>query len=155
MTLSELKSTLSQLDRVSFVDAQGDKVPSHFHVTEVGQVEKNFIDCGGTMRKESVVSLQLFTANDYDHRLGAEKLNDILQLSERKLGLKDGEIEVEYQSDTVGKYGLLFFEDRFHLVPKQTACLASDQCGIPESGEEDSLGKSKAAVACCSSSNCC
>ncbi|MEI7863404.1 MAG: DUF6428 family protein, partial [Planctomycetota bacterium] len=25
-------------------------VPAHFHITEVGRVQKDFIDCGGTVR---------------------------------------------------------------------------------------------------------
>ena len=43
----------------------------------------------------------------------------------------DNEVEVEYQSDTIGKYGLDFEEGRLNLLSTQTACLASDQCGIP------------------------
>jgi hypothetical protein len=43
----------------------------------------------------------------------------------------DLEVEVEYQSDTIGKYGLDFDGNRFILTSKVTACLASDACGIP------------------------
>ena len=43
----------------------------------------------------------------------------------------DLEVEVEYQSDTIGKYGLDFNGKEFLLTTKQTACLASDACGIP------------------------
>ncbi len=60
-----------------------------------------------------------------------QKLAQIISLSENKLGIGDLEIEVEYQSDTIGKYGLHFNGKDFVLVPKQTACLASDACGIP------------------------
>ena len=43
----------------------------------------------------------------------------------------DLEVEVEYQSETIGKYGLDFNGKEFVLTTKQTACLASDACGIP------------------------
>ena len=97
MNLSEIKSALFQVDEVIFTQPDGKRVPAHFHVTEVGTVEKHFIDCGGTERRESVVNFQLFTATDYDHRLSAQKLRSIIELSEQKLDMKNLPIEVEYQ----------------------------------------------------------
>ena len=38
----------------------GNKVSNHFHVTEVGEITKHFIDCGGKERVEKVVNFQLF-----------------------------------------------------------------------------------------------
>ena len=115
-----------------FIEPGGARVPAHFHVTEVGVVTKHFIDCGGSQRKESVVNFQLFTATDYDHRLSAQKLRSIIELSEEKLGLDNLPIEVEYQRDTIGKYGLEFQDGVFVLTTTQTDCLAKDKCGIPE-----------------------
>lgn len=132
MRLQELKSALTQVDQLRFVDSHGQVVPAHFHLTEVGRIEKHFIDCGGTMRKESKINFQLYTASDYDHRLGVQKMNSILNLSEQKLGLTDTDIEVEYQGETVGKYGLSFDGKSFHLLPTQTDCLAKEECGIPK-----------------------
>ncbi len=132
MNLSEIKSALSKVDEVIFTQPDGTRVPAHFHVTEVGTIEKHFIDCGGTERKESVVNFQLFTATDYDHRLSAQKLRSIIELSEQKLGMKNLPIEVEYQGDTIGKYGLEFDNGVFMLTSTQTDCLAKDKCGIPE-----------------------
>ena len=131
MKLSEFKKQLSTVTDLSFVLPNGTKVPQHFHVTEVGQVTKNFIDCGGTVRNEKVVNFQLWEANDFDHRLAPKKLNDIIALSEKVLGLEDAEIEVEYQSDTIGKYGVEFNGKDFTLTSTQTNCLAQDKCGIP------------------------
>ena len=131
MKLSEFKKQLSTVTDLNFVLPNGTKVPQHFHVTEVGQVTKNFIDCGGTVRKEKVVNFQLWEANDFDHRLAPKKLNDIIALSEKVLGLEDAEIEVEYQSETIGKYGIEFNGKDFNLTSTQTNCLAQDKCGIP------------------------
>ena len=131
MKLSEVKGLLSTVEAVDFKIQNGGLVPEHFHVTEVGLITKHFIDCGGQERIEKVANFQLWNANDFEHRLKPQKLLNIIELSERKLGMGDLEVEVEYQSDTIGKYGLDFNGKEFLLTTKQTACLASDACGIP------------------------
>ncbi len=131
MKLSEIKKHLASAQTVNFTLPSGEKVPEHFHVTEVGLVTKHFIDCGGVERIEKVVNFQLWDANDFEHRLKPQKLNNIIALSEKKIGIGDLEIEVEYQSDTIGKYGLEFNGTDFLLTSKTTACLAQDACGIP------------------------
>jgi len=156
MNLSEIKSALSQVDEVIFTQPDGKRVPAHFHVTEVGTVEKHFIDCGGTERKESVVNFQLFTATDYNHRLSAQKLRSIIELSEQKLGMKNLPIEVEYQGDTIGKYGLEFDNGVFMLTSTQTDCLAKDKCGIPEQKPRVRLSALQVKEnACTPGSGCC
>ena len=50
MKLSELKTYLSGLETLVFVQADGAPVPAHFHITEVGKIRKHYIDCGGTVR---------------------------------------------------------------------------------------------------------
>ena len=131
MTLEEIKEILPTLTNVEFQLANGTFVPEHFHVTEVGQITKHFIDCGGVIRTEKTVNFQLWDANDYEHRLKPGKLLNIIRLSEQKLGIENAEIEVEYQSDTIGKYDLGFNGKHFVLRNKQTACLANDACGVP------------------------
>jgi hypothetical protein len=157
MKLSEIKTKLAELNSVDFELQNGTKVPDHFHVTEVGVVHKHFIDCGGTIRNEKMANFQLWNANDTDHRLKPQKLLNIIELSENKLGLEDLEIEVEYQMETIGKYGLEFNGKSFVLMPKFTDCLASDSCGIPQ--EKKKIRLSEIVVnnnSCCSpESNCC
>jgi hypothetical protein len=131
MKLSDFKKQLSTITDINFVLQNGTVVPKHFHITEVGQVTKSFIDCGGTVRNEKVVNFQLWEANDLDHRLAPQKLNEIIALSEKILGIEDAEIEVEYQSETIGKYGVAFNGKDFILTTTQTNCLAQDKCGIP------------------------
>lgn len=131
MNISEMKQSLAGLDAVNFRLPTGEYLPAHFHVTEVGLVSKHFIDCGGVERKETVANFQLWEAGDYDHRLAPQKFLHILNLSEKILGNEDLAIEVEYQQETIGKFGLTFDGTDFVLTPKQTACLAQDACGIP------------------------
>lgn len=157
MRLSQVKALLPTLDNVSFRLENGTFVPGHFHITEVGMVIKNFIDCGGTIRNEKTVNFQLWNADDYDHRLKPTKLLHIIELSEKQLGIEDTEIEVEYQSDTIGKYALGFDGTNFILQSKSTACLASDKCGIPQEKQKIKLSEIQTAKnSCCSpNSGCC
>ncbi len=131
MKLSEVKEALLALETVSFILPNGNKVPAHFHVTEVGEINKKFIDCGGVVRNEKVINFQLWEANDFDHRLAPQKLLNIIALSEKIIGIEDQDVEVEYQAETIGKYDLNFNGIDFVLVNKQTDCLAKDKCGIP------------------------
>lgn len=131
MKLSVIKTELASMQQLSFTLPDGTQVPAHFHVTEVGQVSKRYIDCGGTLREESAINFQLWEDGDVDHRLAASKLMDIIELAERKLALEDLEVDVEYQGDTLGRYGLDVRDGAFHLIAKQTDCLAKDKCGIP------------------------
>lgn len=156
MRLSELKQQLNGIQELNFELPNGKLVPKHFHVTEVGQIIKNFIDCGGTVRQEKVVSFQLWEAGDFDHRLAPKKLNDIITLSEKTLGIEDAEIEVEYQSDTIGKYGLEFNGVNFLLTGKNTACLASDKCGTNEKRKVSLSELQNTGKACCTpGGGCC
>ena len=156
MKLSEIKSHLSKLDKIAFQLPTGELVPNHFHVTEVGKITKNFIDCGGTIRNEEVINFQLWEANDYDHRLHPEKLIHIIELSEKVLNLQDLDIEVEYQSATIGKYGLDFDGKNFLLTTKLTDCLAKDKCGIPEQKPKVKLSELQENTTTCGpGSNCC
>ncbi len=156
MKLSEIKSVLSTLEMVNFKLPNGSFVAEHFHVTEVGQITKKFIDCGGTVREEKVVNFQLWEAHDFDHRLKAEKLLNIIKLSETILGIEDAEIEVEYQQETIGKFNLEFDGAHFLLVATQTNCLAQDKCGIPAEKLKVNLTELKTkATTCTPGGGCC
>lgn len=150
MKLSDFKKYLTSLESVNFKLPNGYLVPEHFHVTEIGEITKKFIDCGGTVRNQKVISLQLWNANDTEHRLKSQKLLNIIALSETTLHIEDLEIEVEYQSDTIGKYNLGFDGDNFLLLAKQTDCLAPDKCGIPADKQKIKLSELST-----SNTNCC
>lgn len=88
----------------------GEFVPDHFHVTEIGQVEKNFIDCGGTRRQSVACMLQVWTAHDIEHRLAAGKLANIFRLARRVLGSDELPVEVEYGAEVAAQYRLMNVE---------------------------------------------
>lgn len=160
MKLSDFKTTLKSLETLRFKTPAGEKIPPHFHITEAGLSSKHFIDCGGTIRKESAVCLQVWTAEDRDHRLYANKLLGILKKAEPLFEDRDLEVEIEYQTDTIGRYSLSFNKGYFQLKTKQTDCLAKELCGVPEkttSGAtpDEEMDQVKATGACIPGAGCC
>ena len=155
MILSEIKIVLKHAKTIAFKLPNGTLVPQHFHVTEVGKITKDFIDCGGTIRQEEVINFQLWNADDYDHRLHPEKLLNIIELSEKALGLKDLEIEVEFQGQTIEKFGLDHDGSQFILTSTATDCLAKDQCGVPEPKQELKFNDLETGNSCAPGSGCC
>jgi len=159
MNLSELKAYLTEGGKTSFTLPNGKKVPAHFHVTEVGEITRNFMDCGGTLRQTRTATLQLWTNIDLHHRLDGSKLLNIIELSEQKLGMGNLEVEVEYQGeDTISRYNLAVGEQGLALVGTKTACLAEDACGIPGAKQlltvVDTV-KATATGACTPGGGCC
>jgi hypothetical protein len=142
MNISEFKSHLaSNPDKlVRFVFDDGEAIPEHFHVTEVGHVKKDFIDCGGTVRSLSICLLQTWTHDDdQDHRLDSSKLLSIISLAEGHFPITDLEVEVEYEDCVISQFLVVGAEVQddvvtFLLGDKHTDCLAKEKCGIDGSG---------------------
>ena len=155
MKLSEVKTNLKGIKELRFKLPDGSYVADHFHVTEVGQTTKSFIDCGGVIRNEKKVNFQLWEADDYNHRLHPEKLEHIIDLSIEKLNIDNSEVEVEYQGDTIQKFGLDFKNGEFHLVSTYTDCLARDKCNVPIQKVKVNLASLTANSSCSPGSVCC
>jgi hypothetical protein len=155
MNLNTLKDNLRRhpARNVRFVLPDGDPIPAEFHVTEVGHVVKSFIDCGGTFRRQETCLLQTWVAeNDADHRLSAEKLTKILELSAKVVLSEDLDVEVEYESCCVAQYRIEHMEAaggelRFQLAHKHTDCLAREACGLASAGAGCGCGDGKSG--CC------
>lgn len=127
----------------------GDFVPAHFHVTEVGRVQKDFVDCGGTIRSATSCVLLVWVAGDTDHRLDTSKLARILDLAAPLLKATDLPVEVEYEDGRVSQFPVSAAEVTpagvlLHLGSKHTACLAPDRCGVEATGQS-----------CCPTPGCC
>src|SRR3954462_4353334 len=110
MTLSALLDALSAAPPDAPLGIElpdGSTVPAHFHVTEVGRVRKDFIDCGGTVRSWERCVLQVWVADDREHRVSAGKLAKIVGLGRRLLGDADLEVEVEYDVGVITQLPLV------------------------------------------------
>ena len=136
MKLSKLKNILKDSPEKQIVFfVENHNVPSHFHLTEVGRVQKNFIDCGGIRRDSLICSLQLWVANDTDHRLNSTKMLKILDLSNCLFLNEDPEIQIEYEKDFISQFDLIDFKEKdsrieFFAISKHTNCLAPEKCGV-------------------------
>jgi hypothetical protein len=155
MKISQFKSALQLAKPAAspvFLQTSGMSIAAHYHITEIGLVLKNYVDCGGVVRQERKATMQIWLANDTDHRLSTQKLLDIIEKSEQLFGLKDEDLEVEFQGQTIETYGLVAQDFGFQFIAKQTTCLAPDHCGIPNEQLPDDLKKNS----CCTpNSGCC
>ena len=155
MKISEFLYALSGLESLVITNENGQPIPANFHVTEVGQTTKNYIDCGGTVREDKCISMQLWVADDVDHRLAPQKLASIILQAANLWNQEDLPIEMEYQENTIGRYDLSLSNGVFKLMTKQTACLAPDQCGIPEEKVKLNLSEINPTTTCKPGSGCC
>src|ERR1700733_7466259 len=109
MNLAELKEILAaHADKeMRFVLPGGKSIPAQYHITEVGHVKKDFIDCGGTIRSASACVLQAWVAkNDEDHRLVAGKLGAILDLAGKILPEAELPVELEYEAPVISQFSI-------------------------------------------------
>lgn len=138
MKLKEFLSTLEQLNELEFIENNENPVPQHFHITEVGMKSKAFIDCGGVSRREDKVYLQIWVADDIEHRLEPKKLIGIIEKFSFRPTDLELELEMEYQmKQTVGVFGLSFTNGMFSLESLQTDCLAKGFCLPPMKSESE------------------
>lgn len=155
MKISEFKQILTGQTELNFLTPDGQTIPQHFHITEAGAITKHFVDCGGTERIEKVINFQIWIANDTEHRLAPLKLLKIIDIATPLFKNEDAEVEFEYQMETIGKFGVAYNNGTFQLTPKYTACLAQDQCGIPQEKIKVPLGEKAPASCCTPASGCC
>jgi hypothetical protein len=99
--------------------------------------------------------MQLWLAEDVDHRLSPQKLASIILQAANLWNQEDLPIEMEYQENTIGRYDLSFSNGVFKLLTKQTACLAPDQCGIPQEKVKLNLSEINPTTTCKPGSGCC
>jgi hypothetical protein len=106
MTFQDLQNALKANPKrfLRFVLPSGDSIPAHAHVTEIGHVVRNFIDCGGLTGKEEKAMLQTHVGNDTNHRLSPDRFAKILQLGSQVIPTTDLDVHVEYDCCVVAQY---------------------------------------------------
>ncbi len=154
MKLKQFKALLEANSDKQFLIQLPDQqdVPMSFHITEVGQVNKTFIDCGGKVHSIQTCQLQAWVGEDEEHRLNAGTMAKILSLAQTIVPNDDIDLEVEYEDAVISQYPVAeaSVSDSavtLHLATKHTDCLAKELCLVP----------SVNASACCGSgsSACC
>lgn len=155
MNLNEFKALLANEGdkhfRLQLPD--GSPVPVSFHVTEVGKVQKTFIDCGGTLREVITCQLQVWVGEDVDHRIEAKKAAKILEKAKTFLPDESIPVEIEYEDRVISQYTIEGFNSGadsvvLRLAHKHTECLAPELCMVPvKAGNKE--------ASCCGPSGCC
>jgi len=138
MKLIDFKTHLARYPErpLRFVLPDGTQVPAHAHVTEVAHVEKRFIDCGGMLRADAFCRLQLWVADDLEHRLTAEKLLAIIEKASVVLKGDGLDVDIEHELPFITQFPLETVEPSrnellLRLTTRHTDCLAKDRCLPP------------------------
>ena len=137
MIISEFSALLAACGEknVRFVLPDGGFIPAHAHITEVGRVDREFLDCGGELRKTSFCCLQAWVADDEDHRLPAAKLASIIRRALEPLRVSGLPVEIEYEDGYVSQFPVVSLEAGdvvlVRLGTKHTDCLAKEVCLPP------------------------
>jgi hypothetical protein len=137
---------------LQFILPDGGMIPLHAHITEVGRVDKTFLDCGATVRKVSCLCLQSWVADDLEHRLPAGKLVEIIDRAAPILGTDNLEVELEYEDGLISQFPVVSITSDLDkliigLGVKHTDCLAKEICLPPANDDKNS--------SCCSGTGCC
>jgi hypothetical protein len=135
ISISSLKAALAAAPTLplTVVWTDGEPIEPHFHVTEVGRVQKDFVDCGGTVRRLVTCLLQTWVGEDLDHRITAGKLLKAFEHAAPVLGNEDLSVELEYETCNVVQLVIASVKqepDRLilQLGSKHTDCLAKELC---------------------------
>ena len=159
MNLFELKSLLAEHSdrsfRLSLPD--GAPVPVSFHITEVGRINKTFLDCGGTLRETTTCQLQVWVGKDYEHRLETRKMAGILDKGKSLLPDETVPVEIEYEDRVISQYTIESHQLTdaaviLNLAHKHTECLAPELCGLPSFNRLPAIGGKNP---CCGPAGCC
>jgi hypothetical protein len=151
MTLRDVQNALeanpNQFPR--FVLPDGGYIPGHAHVTEVGHLVRNFIDCGGLTGREEKVVLQTHVGDDTDHRLRSDRFAKILRLGRRVIPSADLDVDVEYDCCVVAQYPIADAKpDGEHL--NLMLHRGRTQCRVRERRQDETT-----AAGCATSAACC
>jgi len=150
MTLQDLQNALKANPKrfPRFVLPDGEYIPAHAHVTEVGHLVRNFIDCGGLIGKEEKIVLQTHVGDDTDHRLRSDRFARILQLGNRVIPSADLDVDVEYDCCVVAQYPIAEAApdgDHLNLILQR----GRTQCRARERHDSETASRCATSAACC------
>jgi hypothetical protein len=135
LMISEVRAALAAAPGlpITVIWPDGEPIEAHFHVTEVGRVQKDFVDCGGTVRRLVTCLLQTWVGDDVDHRITGGKLLKAFEFASPVLEGEDLPVELEYEACNVVTLRVVAVENTgaalvVRLAGKHTDCLAKELC---------------------------
>ena len=139
LNVSSLRRALASASDlpITVIWPDGEPIESHFHVTEVGRVQRDFVDCGGTVRQVVTCLLQTWVGDDLDHRITGGNLLKAFLHADPILRGEDLPVELEYEARNVVQLKVLSADVEgkqlvIRLGKKHTDCLARELC-VPNS----------------------
>jgi len=150
MTFHDLENALEANPELfpRFVLPDGEYIPAHAHVTEVGHVVRNFIDCGGLIGKEEKIVLQTHVGDDTDHRLRSDRFAKIMELGNRVIPSADLDVDVEYDCCVVAQYPIAEARpggEHLNLILRR----GRTQCRARERRDSETASCCATSTACC------
>jgi len=123
MNLIELKKVISEPNQNICFIIDNEEIPKNFYITEIGKENRVFVDCSTTKRKTEKCVLQLWVANDLEHRVDSNKLLKIINLGEHLFEHDIPDVYIEYAASqySISHYELYDNTIEFHLT---------DKCGV-------------------------
>ena len=157
MDINQLQVWAADQAEIAITLPNGTSVPAHFHLTEIGEMTRRSVDCGGVEHEERYAMAQLWVDRDTDHRLTGKKMAGIIAAADKRFQLSGLPVVVEYQTgDTTSLYNLEASSNGLQLTPRSTTCLAQDLCGLPTPKKLVSLaGYVTGSKACTAGGGCC
>jgi hypothetical protein len=151
MTLRDLQNALEANPNrfPRFVLPDGGYIPGHAHVTEIVQLVRNFVVCGGLGGKEEKVVLQTHVGDVTDHRLLSDRFAKILRLGRRVIPSANLNVDVEYDCCVVAQYPIADAKsdgEHLNLILQR----GRTQCRVRERRQSET-----AATCCATSAACC
>ena len=135
LTVSQVRAALATAADlpITVIWPDGEPIEAHFHVTEVGRVQKDFVDCGGTVRQVTTCLLQTWVGEDVDHRITGAKLLKAFEFAAPVLKDEDLPVELEYEACNVVTLRVVAVDRTeaalvVRLAGKHTDCLAKELC---------------------------
>lgn len=77
----------------------GELIPEHFHISEIGKVDKTFVDVSNTQREVHICVLKVWVGHDVEYRLIKSKLNALLSRA-RSIYADNSPMAIEYGNET-------------------------------------------------------
>lgn len=160
MTLTVYKEFIKTLEdkpnySIEFHLPGGIQLPTHYHITDVGAVNRYFIDCGGQTREENYVQIQLWLGKNNDHCLDAKTILKILKNSNKVLcklpNLNDSNVFIEYKTEFITQYPIA----KIDVLNGKIICFTkhlTTQCLVALRHEQE---LNKGAASDCRKASCC
>lgn len=122
----------------------------HFHISFISKVDKTGFTCEKIPYAEAFVEIQLWVADDVNHRISGDKFLSILSKLDLQAAdlLKDLNIQLDLNG-VLSSFSLRQSEGLLVLNPLKASCPVPELCVVDNVQEEVNSGACKPGSGCC------